>query len=563
MTMSGPYSPEELAAQQAYYGGAGISSSAAMPLPADYYGPPPPPADTGPYYNYSPAPDAAAVAPPAQPIRPVGAQLSQVGDPQTAPFSGTSPAQAAASPADYYGPPPVASDTNIPPAVAARSDGTIDRTSGSTLGASLVRSGGAPKGAKTSGGGGPSGPSAYDKANQAFRGTFDQERDATQRGTDAEKSRSALLADGAGNIARQKMDDELIQRVEAQQAAEHFADYQAETQRQIDDVRSQRIQPNRAYADSGSAAIAVFGGVLGGMYQGMNKLQSNPFIDQMNKVIDRDIAAQEHDIATQKGAIGERKGMLADMRTTYKDEALAKLQARNLYYEGAKEQLAAEAATYDSPAIQARADQAIAAINREQAKLDLNEAARKAAAAAAAAGAAEHRRQIDFENQLKLQDTRNKTVTAEAGAAKDRSEAGGGASNDPVATVPKDQRPAAIKERDEHAKTEAAVKRIEHLFRQYGETGITSPGQLGVFKASIATAVKAGAGPGMSSNEDRENFIDPLLPGAFDTAARRAAARNAIIEGLRSSTPTPTLDTHAPGWRKEVLPEFGLDGKPK
>ncbi len=286
-----------------------------------------------------------------------------------------------------------------------------------------ITPGASSKGA-TGGGGRPSGPSDYDKANKAMRGTYDEDRAATQEGANAEKGRAAMMAQGAADIAQRKMEDQAIAQVEAANAAKHFEDYSAETQRQIDDVKSLKIEPNRAYSDAGSAFAAVIGGILGGVYQGMNKLSSNPFIDQMNKVIDRDIDIQKHDIATKKGAIAERKGMLADMRGTFKDEQLAKLQAKNLYYEGAKEQLAAEAATYDSPAIQARANQAIAAINREQTKLDINDAIRKASAAQAAAGAAEHRRQMDFENQLKLQDMRNKTVTADATASKDYAEGG-------------------------------------------------------------------------------------------------------------------------------------------
>ncbi len=291
----------------------------------------------------------------------------------------------------------------------------------------LAHYGGAPlPGAKTapSGAGGKPGLSAYDKAEKELRGTYDQDKAATQEGATAEKAKADILAAGAADIARRKMEDQAIQQVEAANAAKHFEDYQAETQRQIDDVKSQKIQPNRAYSDTGSAIAAVLGGVMGGMYQGLNHLQTNPFLDQMNKVIDRDIDAQKHDQATQKGAIAERKGLLAEMRTTYKDEALAKLQAKNLYYEGAKEDLAAQAATYDSPAVQARADQAIAAISREQAKLDLNDAIRKAAAAQAAGAAAEHRRQIDFENRLKLQGMRNETVKSDAQADKDYAEGG-------------------------------------------------------------------------------------------------------------------------------------------
>ncbi len=422
MGYPGPLSQEAID-QDAYWGGAGISSPASVPVPATPVVPPPAPAapavpfgnvNLANYFgpapaNSAPTPEPASTWNPAEQTTADAARfMGKPAPPSVGVPSVTSlRSGSAAMNAEMQGAPPKGQATPEQERAAA----------------ALAHFGGAPlpgtKPKGSGGGGGPSGPSAYDKANAAMRGTYDADKDALQRGTNADKDKADLIASGAADIARTKMEDQAIEQVEAANAAKHFEDYSAETQRQIDDVRSQTIQPNRAYADSGEAALAWVGGVLGGIYQGLNHLSSNPAIDQMNRVIDRDIAAQEHDQATKKGAIAERKGLLADMRATYKDEALAKIQAKNLYYEAAKEQLAAEAATYDSPAIQARADQAITALTREQTKLDINEAIRKAAAAQAAAAAAEHRRQVDFENSLKLQDMRNKTVTADAQASKD------------------------------------------------------------------------------------------------------------------------------------------------
>ncbi len=404
-----PNDAEEMARQAAYFGKPGD-----ITVPVQTVGAPaPPPVDTS-YWGQPAAP------PPT---------MDELAARSVAAMNAPAPGPPAAPPANV---PSIASlrsgsiDMNAEAQGAPPKPATTPQEDRAAL--ALAHYGGAPSpGAKpkaTAVGGGSSGPSDLTKANRALRGTYDEEKGAVQRGANAEEDRSAGLATGAADIARQKMDDQAIAQVEAANAAKHFEDYSAETQRQIDAVRTKTIQPNRAYADTGSAVTAVIGGVLGGIYQGLNKLQSNPFLDQMNKTMDRDIAAQETDLATQKGSIAERKGLLAEMRATYKDEALAKIQAKNLYYEGAKEQLAAEAATYDSPAIQARADQAITALSREQAKLDINDAMRKAAAAQAAASAAEHRRQVDFDNQLKLQDIKNKTVTAEAGAAKDFAEGG-------------------------------------------------------------------------------------------------------------------------------------------
>ncbi len=553
----------ELDAPANYYGDAAATIPSA---PGAHFGPAgAPPVDSGAYYNYNPPPDApprdlGEIDPPAaytnrwnapgfEHVPPKGAMLGR-----SAPPDGKS-GQYVRAPKPELAP---AGPANIPDGPSPKDNKEFAALM-STLG-----KGDKPAAPKPSGGGGPSGPSAYDKATKALRGTYDDEKAALQRGTNAEMDRAAEMAQGAHEIAQRKMEDQAVQQTEAETQARHFETYQQETQRQIDDVKSQTIQPNRAYSDSGSAALAVIGGVLGGIYQGLNKLEKNPFIEQMNKVMDRDIAAQEHDLATKKGAIGERKSLLADMRATYKDEALAKLQAKNLYYEGAKEDMLARAATYDSPAIQAKADQAVTALSREQAKLDINEAMRKAAAAQAGAAAAEHRRQIDFKNRLDLQDMHNKTITAEAGAAKDAREGGAGTAGDPIGMVPKDQRTEAMKERAEYTKAEKGSAHIEKLFADYDRTGFTSPRQLAVYRSGIAGAVKAGAGPGMSSDKDYENFIESNLPNETDTKDTLNVKRDTITSRMRSSVATPTLDTHAPGWSgPPKAPEFGLDGKPK
>ncbi len=299
-------------------------------------------------------------------------------------------------PADYYGPPPPVRDMgelDAPPAP----EGAIGFQIPAGARAAAATANVAPKPAGPSG---PAKPSEASALNKTLLGTYDTEKEATRDVGQSEQMRADLLAQRGYELAQEKQAQQEAAAVEAADRAARLKQYQEETQRQIDDVRSQTIQPNRAYSDGGSAALAVFGGVLGGLYQGLNKLQSNPFIDQMNKVIDRDIAAQEHDLATKRSGILDRKSLLADMRDTYKDEALAKAQAKNLYFEAAKEKLQAEAATYDSPIVKARVDMAVAGLTRAQTQLRLDQMAKEAAARAQAAAAKNAQIQKDFDNRL-------------------------------------------------------------------------------------------------------------------------------------------------------------------
>ncbi len=535
MSGSIPMSPEEAARVNAYYGGAGLSSSASVP-PATL-GPEPgaigtPPPETGPAYDYWGG------------GRDPSAEPTPVTAPPPAPFSWNAPGYENATPHPFgMGAPPPGTGPAKPAGVptlargAAQSDlepgtPTASPESSKAAAAALAHYGGVSgpaKPAMSSGGGGMSaGPSALAKAQGALRGSYDEEKGATQRGADTEKDRSALLAEGAQAMAQQKRDDAAIQQMEAANAAEHFKTYQEETQRQIDDVRTQKINPNRLYADSGSAVMAVIGGALGGLYQGLNHLSNNPFLDQMNKNIDRDIAAQETDLKTKKESISERKGLLSEMRATYKDDALAKMQARNLYYEAAKEDLAAQASEYDSPAIQSRADMAIAAITREQAKLDIQKAMQEAAARAAAGAAAEHRRQVDFENALKLHGARVEDRKLDIEAGKEGTKAGQGDAQRFVGTGKDAQgNPTGYLERNaESAKeretaTIAAQKlikqldRVQEIRREQGFAGRTASeavhglydtkaaNELAVLESDMTTTAAQAAHLGALSESDR------------------------------------------------------------
>lgn len=249
-------------------------------------------------------------------------------------------------------------------------------------------------------------------ARRDLYSTFPAEKIAMQRLADAEEARSEAMAAGMAVIGADRVREAALQETRAAHEREIMRVYQEDTQRQLDEVRSQTVDPNRLYSDGGSKALAIIGGVLGGIYQGMNKLQSNPFIDQMNRNIDRDIALQEHQLDRNTKAVGERKGILADMRMTYKDEDLARTQAKNLYYEGIKQQLAAQAAQYESPAIQARADQAINIVDRQQAALKLDEQAKRAAAAAAAGALARAEKWREAEFALKQEEAITHRITA-------------------------------------------------------------------------------------------------------------------------------------------------------
>lgn len=236
-------------------------------------------------------------------------------------------------------------------------------------------------------------------------GTFDAERDAKGREGAAEAVRAVNMADRQAELSRLKEEDAAIAHAERAEADQRFTDHMAETERQLDLVRAKKIDPER-YLNNRSPVLTVLGGLFGGIYQGINKLSSNPFLDELNREADRDIAAQREDLANERESVSTRMSLLGQMRSIYKDHELAELQTKNLIYEAAKERIAAEAARDETPIMQARTQQGLTAIDRAQSQLSLQikEAAKREAAAQAAAAAAAARaaRKESFDQTVKL-----------------------------------------------------------------------------------------------------------------------------------------------------------------
>jgi len=262
------------------------------------------------------------------------------------------------------------------------------------------------------------------KAQKELLGTFDEQKASMARQGAAEGDKNAMLADHGAELARIKQEDAAIDHEAERVANDQFAAHMAETQKQLDAVRAKKIDPGRYMSDK-SGFLAVLGGVAGGMYMGLNKLSSNPFLDDLNKQIDRDVDSQKADLANERESVNGRLSMLGQMRSVYKDHQLADLQSRNLYYEAAKEGIAAEGARYDTPIAKERTAQAISVVDHAQKQLDLQirEQAQAHAQAQAAAAAAQARaaRKEQFEQTVKLIELgqSDKKIDAEFGTGTD------------------------------------------------------------------------------------------------------------------------------------------------
>ena len=224
-----------------------------------------------------------------------------------------------------------------------------------------------------------------------------------------EEARAVIEKNDAVSIAQSAAASDQAERDRIN--AEHYknvqnmhAGYLSKSQAMLDDLAKQRVDPNRFWAnkDTGDRITYAIGGMLGGILQGMGRTSTNTFMDHINGLINRDIEMQKSDINSKDQAVRARGVQFEAMRNQFGDEQLADQHMRLQALETTKQRIDAMAARADNPITQARAAQAVAAVDGDIAKtkLSFSEAAAHAASAAASARTAAAQR--EFENRLKL-----------------------------------------------------------------------------------------------------------------------------------------------------------------
>jgi hypothetical protein len=237
----------------------------------------------------------------------------------------------------------------------------------------------------------------------------------------AKTEAKAATLDAAAEADRQRI-AELQQHNEISRQKQD--EWRAESLRLSDENRKGEVNPNRYMDDVGvGGRIAmVIGGFLGGLSAAKTGGR-NLFLDQMNRIIDDDIAAQREKFAKGEKALEYRDKVYAQMVAATGSTEAAEMQLRKMHLENAQMQLDSQAAKLDSPIFKARADQASTQLGREGVKTELafDTAAAKAADAAAGAQiAAQRKNQEEFkarvdkymlEGGLPLEDARKLAIS--------------------------------------------------------------------------------------------------------------------------------------------------------
>jgi hypothetical protein len=160
-----------------------------------------------------------------------------------------------------------------------------------------------------------------------------------------------------------------------------------------DDIGRQKIDPTRLAKSKGTGERIshVLGSALGGFLRGFQGGE-NKTLERFDHAVSQDIQAQLNEIDNKKAQLGARQNLVAQMIQETGDRRLGVLAARNLYYEAAKQKLAATDAQLGVPEITTAAKQTANVFQHQQDGMNAQftgEALRVAQAQAAAQAAAQ------------------------------------------------------------------------------------------------------------------------------------------------------------------------------
>lgn len=210
------------------------------------------------------------------------------------------------------------------------------------------------------------------KASKESLDALDESFRQEERAIQAAARSGAEQAAAEGAFLRQR-DAELAERTAANQAreAEHrtaLEEQETKVGQAMDDFRSKKLDPEQYWKERGTgakvtSAIAMALGQFGAALTGTR----NSAMDIINDAINRNIEAQKQEIANARENVNLEQNVMAQLRQKGLDEREAEHAARQLYLEGAQQQLETIAAGYKSEAIKNNAAQASAQLGQKRA----------------------------------------------------------------------------------------------------------------------------------------------------------------------------------------------------
>lgn len=156
-----------------------------------------------------------------------------------------------------------------------------------------------------------------------------------------------------------------------------LADFQAEEQARIQEkqneletkiaeVNQMSVDPNRYWASQDTAnkigmGISLVLGAFGAASNGVNRAAQ-----VIDNAINRDIRLQESEIASARQGLQQQKGLLADMKSSFKDNVMAKQAAIASYLQQSQLKVQEIAARHNAPQVRANAAQLIGQLEEKK-----------------------------------------------------------------------------------------------------------------------------------------------------------------------------------------------------
>lgn len=127
--------------------------------------------------------------------------------------------------------------------------------------------------------------------------------------------------------------------------------------KEVDDLSKSKIDRNRVFANQNTGEriltwAALFAGGMQSAFTGHNLA-----LEAMNRILDRDFEQQKEDLATRKESLGMKRSMLSEEMASGKDEYEARVKHTLMGYDMAIKAIDTEAGKFQSPQIQAAAQE--------------------------------------------------------------------------------------------------------------------------------------------------------------------------------------------------------------
>lgn len=298
-----------------------------------------------------------------------------------------------------------------------------------------------------------------------------------------------------------------------QQAIEHaqqtFAAATQEYNHFIDDYKNGHIDPDH-YLNSqgtGEKISTAIGLILGGIGGGLTH-QENPALKFLNQQIDRDVMAQQAELGKKENLLSANLKHFGDLKTALEFTAA---QQRGIV----QTQLEQAAAKAQSPLARAAAQQAIGALEGQNAQVFQNAAMRKTLEEAQKQG--NNLDPASFVPYLpNASEADKKQILKEIGDKQNINQI-------------KDQ---YMKHFDDAAKENTVVKSIG---------GLRTPASILSMQALMLPIIHDKEG---RVNEFEQHTTNSLMPQPGDTSAKVAAKRQATLEFLNQKGAAPTAKSH-------------------